>query len=206
MSEPALITRMTDRRNAMSPQADLRLYEDRIELIQNNKIERRLALKDVTKVRMAVEMAGQDTQVVCRVYAHGKAINFGSRAFKGPGSWTNNALEFRTFVLELHKILQNTDSDITYVEGQTLAFRVIVSTLGGVILGLGLFFGYYLWVEENNTMLALITLPFMAIGGYLMWLFRPGIPLPYDPKGLIKRFERSSEKSQAEPSSQSPGK
>ena len=32
---------------------------------------------------------------------------------------------------------------------------------------------------------------FLVIGGYLAWVFRPGVPVAYDPEQLIERFEKS---------------
>lgn len=183
--------RLTDRRGAHGPARELVLLDDRIEVIEQGRIAHRLSLDNIASVRLSVEMAGPDTQVVARLKGPGTEIVFGSRSYLAPGRWANNAVEFRAMVLAVHKALRPRQGEVRYIEGHTLGLRVLIFALGMGMALAGLIYGWWMGMERGNSMLALAALPFIVIGGYLAWIFRPGVPVPYDPDQLIERFEKS---------------
>lgn len=188
-----VLAEMADRRNPLQPARRLALFADRLEWREDATLVRRIALEQVRQVRLSVEMAGQQTQVVCRVTGPAGEIVFGSRRATSPGVWADNALEFRGFLVDLHAALRPHFSQIGFVEGQSMGFRVIMSGIGAVLAILGVMFAGWMMLIEASAMLAVAALPFVAIGGYLAWLFRPGFPVPYDPEGLIERFRAAME-------------
>jgi hypothetical protein len=192
-AEDRALAKLEDRRSLTGKTRSVRLYGDRIEVCEPGESLQRIRLYSVTQVRMSVEMAGRDTQVVCRVASKSTQIVFGSRSLSGPGSWQNNAVEFRGLVLALHKALQPRKLAVRFVEGQTLGFRLIMGAAGLSLATGGVVFAGYMLSVAGSAMLAAAALPFIVIGGYLAWVFRPGVPLPYNPDQLIARFERAPE-------------
>ncbi|MCR9129187.1 MAG: hypothetical protein NXI12_06670 [Alphaproteobacteria bacterium] len=187
MSEDAALAVMTDRRNPLSPEKRLQLFEDRLECWTGETLERRIALDQVTQVRLAVEMAGTLTQVVCRVTGPSGEIVFGSRKASN-GAFGDNAAEFTPFLVAVHRALAPRAEAVRFVEGQSMGFRLIMSGMGLIMaLIAAAIIGYFL-IEEESAMLAFAGFPFLLIGGYLAWVFRPAGPVKYDPDGLIERF------------------
>lgn len=190
-ADDQILAELEDRRTLTGKTRSVCLYGDRIEVSEPGESLQRIRLDAVTQVRMSVEMAGRDTQVVCRLSSKSNQIVFGSRRLSGPGSWENNAIEFRGLVLALHKKLQPRKQSVRFVEGQTLGFRLVMGAAGLSLAAGGVVFGGYMLAVAANAMLAAAALPFIVTGGYLAWVFRPGVPLPYNPDQLIARFERA---------------
>lgn len=190
LDEQAL-ARLCDRRGVHGPAREVVLTEDRIEVIEQGRIADRLGLDQVKVVRLSVDMAGSDTQVVARVRGPATEIVFGSRSYVAPARWSNNAVEFRRMMLGVHRALLPRKNEVRFIEGHTLGLRVMLFALGLAMALAGGLYGWWMGAGQGSAMLALIALPFMAIGGYLAWVFRPGVPLPYDPEQLIARFEKS---------------
>jgi hypothetical protein len=187
MSEDSALAQMTDRRNPLSPEKRLAVFSDRIECWAGETRERRIALPDVSQVRLAVEMAGSTTQVVCRVTGPAGEIVFGSRRAQN-GAFSDNAAEFTPVLVALHRALEPRYEAVTFLEGQSLSFRLIMSGLGlAMALIAAAIIGYFLLVAES-AMLAFAGFPFLLIGGYLAWVFKPAGPVKYDPSGLVERF------------------
>jgi len=187
MSEDRPLAEMTDRRNPLSAQKRLQLFSDRIECWEGQTLERRIALDQVARVRLAVEMAGSQTQVACRVTGPTGEIVFGSRTANN-GAFEDNSAEFTPFLVALHRALEPRYGEISFVEGQSMGFRLIMSGLGLVMaLIAAAIVGFFFFVEES-AMLAFAGFPFLVIGAYLAWVFRPVGPVTYDPEGLVVRF------------------
>ncbi|MFW5661433.1 MAG: hypothetical protein ACOC05_08605 [Oceanicaulis sp.] len=178
---------ITDRRNPLEPERTVSVLSDRIEVSEAARLVRRIALADVAAVRLTVEPAGRETQVVCRVTGPSGEIAFGSRSAKGAG-WTDNALEFRAALVALHRALEPRWGEVAFLEGQTLGFRLAMTAAGVAVAAAAAGFAGYMMIVRESALLGLIGLPFAVAGGYLAWLFRPGRPAPYDPAGLVKRF------------------
>lgn len=192
MSDDAALAVMTDRRNPLNPEKRLQLFEDRLESWTGESLERRIALDQVTQVRLAVEMAGTLTQVVCRVTGPSGEIVFGSRKADN-GAFNDNAAEFTPFLVAVHRALTPRAEAVKFVEGQSMGFRLIMSGLGLIMaLMAAAIIGYFL-IEEESAMLAFAGFPFLLIGGYLAWVFKPAGPVKYDPDGLIERFAGAGE-------------
>jgi hypothetical protein len=83
----APLAQITDQRNALRPVRQIRLYADRIEWVEEGRLERRIALDAVNGVRLSVEMAGAQSQVVCRVSGPSGEILFGSRRAVSLSDW-----------------------------------------------------------------------------------------------------------------------
>ena len=190
MDETRELAAMTDRRNPFAPIQTLRLYEDRIEAWAGQTLSRRIPLNRITQVRLAVEIAGQINQVVCRVTGPGGEIVFGSRRSEG-GAYTDNVVEFQALMVALHTALRPRFDTVRFLEGQSLAFRVVMALFGSVMAGLALFFIVW-FAMQDSALLALAGFPFLVIGGALAWVFRPARPLVYDPEKLIERFSAKS--------------
>ncbi len=185
----APLARLKDRRNPINPARDVVLYADRIEWVENGKLERRIALEAVASVRLSVELAGQQSQVVCRVGGPSGEIVFGSRKAVSPGVWEDNALDFQTLLVRVHESLRPRFDAVRFTEGQTLGFRLAMGGIGVVMTSMAISYMGWMMLKEQSAMMALAGLPFAAIGGYLAYVFRPGRPVPYDPEGLITRFK-----------------
>jgi hypothetical protein len=183
---------MTDRRNPFSPVQTLRLYADRLEVWAGETLARRVALAKIDQLRLAVEMAGQQSQVVCRVTGAGGEIVFGSRRAQ-TGAFEDNVAEFQGLLVALHTALRPRFDQVRFVEGQSLGFRVIMALLGAAMAALALFFMGWFAIVEESALLAVAGFPFLLIGGSIAWVFRPARPLDYDPENLIARFSAKDE-------------
>ena len=170
----------TDRRNAASKEVEISLLSDQIIVSQAGLKKQAVPLDSVKQVRLAIEMAGQDTQIVCRVTAQdGTQIVFGSRRFVTVGSWENNADTFRTFLAQLHRAFKPYWPHIDFVEGQSLSFRWIMSGLGVLMAIISATFAIILVLQDKSAGFFLVA-P-LVLGVWLAWLFRPQRPKPYDP-------------------------
>ncbi|MFP4519658.1 MAG: hypothetical protein ACLFQ5_09390 [Oceanicaulis sp.] len=181
------ITSLSERRWPLSPLLEIRLHADRLEAWAPDGLERRIALEQVTEVRLSVEPAGPQSRVVCRVTGPDGEIVFSSYRAEKSG-WSDNALAFQRLLVALHRQLAARAGAVRFVEGQSLKFRVIMSAAGGAILAAALAFSAYMLIDRSNLVLALAGAPFMVVGAALAWAFRPGRPAPYDPEKLIERF------------------
>ena len=185
------ISTMTDRRNPFSAVQIIRLFDDRLEAWAGDALSRRIRLDQVTQVRLAVEIAGQSQQVVCRVTGPNGEIVFGSRRAEAR-AFADNVEEFQSLMVALHRALRPRFEAVRFLEGQSLAFRLIMALLGSVMAGLAIvFMGWFALVEES-ALLAFAGFPFLLIGGSLAWVFRPMRPLVYDPERLISRFSKAA--------------
>ena len=191
MSDDVPIATMTDRRNPFSAVQTLRLFEDRLEAWTGETLARRIGLDRITQVRLAVEMAGQSQQVVCRVTGPGGEIVFGSRRAEN-GGFADNVTEFQALMVALHTALRPRFDAVAFLEGQSLAFRLIMALLGAAMAGLALVFMAWFALVEESALLAMAGFPFLLIGGSLAWVFRPARPLVYDPEKLIARFSNGA--------------
>lgn len=184
----APIAQITDQRNALRPARQIILYADRVEWVEEGRLERRIALDTVTGVRLSVEMAGAQSQVMCRVTGPSGEIVFGSRRAVSLSDWEDNALEFQSLLVALHKALQPRFGAVRFTEGQTLGSRLILGGVGVAMASMAISYMVWMGLNAQSAMLALAGLPFAALGGYLAFAFRPGRPVPYDPEALITRF------------------
>lgn len=184
----APIAQIKDQRNALRAARQIILYPDRIEWVEEGRLVRRMALDAVTGVRLSVEMAGAQSQVVCRVSGPSGEMLFGSRRAVSLSEWEDNALEFQTLLVSLHKALRARFDTVRFTEGQTLGSRLLLGGVGVVMASMAISYMAWMMLNEQSAMLALAGLPFAALGGYLAFAFRPGRPVPYDPEALITRF------------------
>jgi len=187
MSGETRLASLSERRWPLSPLQEVQLYPDRIESWNGSTLERRIALDLVTSVRLAVEMGGEQSLVVCRVTGPSGEIAFSSRRAEGSG-WVDQALEFQRLLVAVHKALEPRGGEVAYLEGQSLTFRLIMSGAGSALLAAALGFSGYMLLVQGNGVLALAGAPFALVGGALAWVLRPGRPVPYDPARLVARF------------------
>lgn len=173
---------LIDRRNAGTPLRNFSVDSQAITWRDGEDgPQHSLALADVRQVRLAVEMAGQNSQVVCRVSASdSREIAFGSMRWTGIGQWEANARDFRDFLRALHVGLADQAGPIRYVEGASMAFLAVMTALGGglALIGAGFFIKLFL-VDENA--IGLVLIPAIALGVWLMRLFWPRAAKNYDP-------------------------
>ncbi|WP_394693335.1 hypothetical protein [Hyphobacterium sp.] len=170
----------SDRRNATSPEQHIMLESGRISVSMDGKLQRAIAFDEINEVRLGVEMAGRDSQVVCRITANDRTrIVFGSRSWKSVGLWENQADRFREFNTALHRALLPHAAGIRFMEGQPLWFGFVMCGLGLLMALLGGGFALYLLWDDN--LIGFGGVPGLIIGLYLAWMFRPRAPKPYDP-------------------------
>lgn len=186
MSDTPLAS-INDRRSAFGPDQRVILHADRLESWTDDQLGRRMALEAITQVRLSVEIAGQDKQVVCRVSGLSGEIAFGSRRAR-TGGHDDNVTEFQTLMVALHRALEPRFDAVSFVEGQSLGFRLIMAGLGAAMAALAIGFMAWFALVQQSALLAVAGFPFALIGGSLAWVFRPMRPLPYDPNKLIRRF------------------
>lgn len=175
-------TELRDRRNAGTP---ARIFSIESDALVWRGIgdggEGRMALASVRQVRLAIAMAGQSSQVVCRVTDDaGHEAVFGSMRWAGVGQWEANARDFRDLLRALHLGLREQPGPVRYLEGSTTSFLAIMTGLGALLalVGSGAFTKLFL-IDENAIGLALI--PAIALGVWLMRLFWPRAAKTYDP-------------------------
>jgi hypothetical protein len=176
------MTQHTDRRGAATPGYVFSLEAET--LIQRSTSEEAmatLAVADIDEVRLSVEMAGQASQVVCRVTAKGgHYLTFGSMRWIGPASWSSTSDTFSALLGELHDALAKRGDTVRYIEGQSRRFLLAMFVLGLLITGLaGYYFVDLFFIKEIAT--GLFLFPVLAIGLWLMRLFWPNSEKTYDP-------------------------
>jgi len=188
------LTTLRDRRNARARLLTLTL-DDTVLLCREADADSEgaaratIALDDVRQLRLSVEMAGQASQVVCRVTAsNGDEIAFGSMRCTGLGQWEANARDFQAFLCALHAALENRTGPVAYIEGSSTKFLTLMTALGGLLtaLGAGVFTKLFL-IDENA--IGLVLIPAIALGVWMMRLFWPRAPKDYDPATYIKPLE-----------------
>lgn len=170
----------SDRRSSTAPEQCITLESKRISVSETGTLKRAIAFDDIAEVRLGVEMAGRDSQVVCRIAGkNGTRITFGSRHWISVGQWENRADRFRDFNAALHSALLPHANTIRFIEGQPLWVGFVMSGLGLVVALLGGGFAFYLLRDEN--LIGFGGVPGLIIGLYLAWMFRPRAQKPYDP-------------------------
>jgi len=170
----------SDRRSSTAPEQSIALETKRISVCELGSLKRAVTFEEIAEVRMGVEMAGRDSQVVCSIKAkNGTKIAFGSRSWTSISQWENRADLFLEFNAALHRALMPQKDNIRFIEGQPLWFGFVMSGLGLLIAALGGAFAIYLLWDDN--LMGFGGVPGLIIGLYLAWMFRPRAPKPYDP-------------------------
>ena len=171
-----------DRRNAASGLRTTQLTGDSL-LQQSGPDGTAVAmpLAEICEVRLNVEMAGPSSQVVCRVSDRaGRELVFSSMSWVRPGAYELKAHTFRALLIDLHRALEPWRSDIRFVEGPKLGFMIALFTVGTVTAAICLAgFAWLFFWQENGA--GLFFLPGVIAGAWLMRLFWPRPPKPYDP-------------------------
>lgn len=199
MTETA-IARLDDRRTATPARREVSLYPDRIEAVADGRIEQRIGLDDIDTVRISVEPAGRDIQILCRVHGAGRTIAMGSLTRESAARWTPNALEFRRFVIALHETVRGR-GEIRFVEGAPLSARLPMCALAVLVALAGLVFTGWMWAVRENAIMGIAGL-FIAGGGfYAGWVFRPVKPVPYDPADMIANLHAQIARTGSSPDS-----
>jgi hypothetical protein len=176
------MTQHTDRRGAAAPCLTFSLETNR--LIQrsiDDEAVTTLGIAEISEIRLSVEMAGQASQVVCRVTGKdGQHLSFGSMHWIGPASWNSTSDTFSALLAEIHDALATRGDAVRYIEGQSRGFLGAMFALGLMITGgAGYYFINLFFIEEVAT--GLFLLPVLAMGLWLMRLFWPKGEKPYDP-------------------------
>lgn len=172
-----------DCRNAASGQLEFRLTETGLAWNRpGGEPVGEMAFSGMRLVRLAVEMAGQASQVVCRIRDEdGREIVFGSMRWTGPGRWELAVETFQILLHGLHAELLPYRGRIDFLEGQTMGFMLAMFIGGALIAALCLgFFVLLFFVQEKP--ISLLLLPGVAAGVWMMRLFKPRRPQPYDPE------------------------
>ena len=162
------------RKTGLGPDALIQRDEDGAVLVS-------MSFAGIRTVRLNVEMAGPSSQVVCHVTDEdGREMVFGSMSWVRPGAWELQADTFRSLLIALHRALTPWRDSIRFVEGPKAGFMLAMFALGGVTGAVCLagFAWLFLW-QENAAGLFLLAGVFA--GGWLMRLFWPRAPKPYDP-------------------------
>tara|TARA_R110000868_G_scaffold46352_3_gene153157 strand:- start:12698 stop:13318 length:621 start_codon:yes stop_codon:yes gene_type:complete len=186
MAEQAMTGRANtvheERRNAASGLRTTQLTADAL-LQQDDRGNPALSMPyaDIREIRLNVEMAGPSSQVVCRVSDEaGREMVFASMSWVRPGAWELKAETFRTLLIELHQALGPWRSSIRFIEGPKLGFMIAMFAIGAVTASICVAgFAWLFFGQENAA--GLFFLPGVMAGGWLMRLFWPRPPKPYDP-------------------------
>lgn len=181
------IASLSERRWPRAPLTEIQLHPDRLEAWTGSALHRRIPLDQVREVRMAVEPAGQQRVVVCKVEGPSGEIAFSSLRAEN-GAWVDNLRDFQRVLVALHQALAPRAGEVRFVEGQSLKFRLIMSGAGAAILAAALGYCIHMAFVAGNVVLAFAGAPFAVVGAALAWAFRPGRPAPYDPHKLVERF------------------
>jgi hypothetical protein len=184
MTDDAPIARLSDRRKAAPAPREVRLWPDMIETVRGCSLETRIALDHVRHVRISVEPAGREAQVVCRVRGPGATLSFGSLSREGISSWTNNAVNYRTFLIALLERVKDRP-DVRFLDGPSLWSRLKISGIAALAALSGLAFMVWMWADRGNPFMALAGLAVLAAGAYGAWVFRPRKAKRFDPGQMI---------------------
>lgn len=180
-----------DRRSASARERLWSIEDGALVAQEEGRTVCRVPLGQVDKVRLALEMAGKDVQVVCRVRAPGAGeAAFGSQSWAGVGQWNNRAQSFRALLGALHAALLPRRGEIRFLEGQTLTFRWVMTVFGVVMALIGAGIAVWLLAVEENPAGFFAVAPAVT-GGWLAWLFRPKPPKPYDPETYVTQRDAS---------------
>ena len=174
--------RHEDRRNADSGLRTTQLTAESL-LQQSDRGGTALSMPyaDIREVRLNVEMAGPASQVVCRVSDRdGREIVFSSMSWVRPRAYELKADTFRALLIDLHRALGPWRENIRFIEGPKLGFMIALFAIGSVTASICLAgFAWLFFWQENAA--GLFFLPGVIAGGWLMRLFWPRPPKPYDP-------------------------
>ena len=176
------MTAHQDRRNAVSGLRTTQLTADSLlQETDGGSVALAMPFSDIREIRLNVEMAGPASQVVCRVSDRdGRELVFASMSWVRPGAWELKADTFRALLIELHRALGPWRGDIRFIEGPKLGFMIAMFVIGSGTASICLagFAWLFLW-QENGA--GLFFLPGVLAGGWLMRVFWPRSPKPYDP-------------------------
>ncbi|HAQ34336.1 MAG: hypothetical protein CMF74_07135 [Maricaulis sp.] len=183
-----MTTLHSDKRSATAPELNWSVEREALTAHDGEAVVKRVQAAEVTHVRLSLEVAGKDVQVVCRVTTRDGEAVFGSQSWAGVGQWNNRAASFRSLLGEWHRVLLPRRDEIAFLEGQSLGFRWVM-TLFGLVTGLA---GtavalWFLVVQENPA--GLFAVAPAVTGGWIAWLFRPKPPKPYDPETYAAKNE-----------------
>lgn len=109
-----------DRRNAATPARIFGLTDKALVWRgeDGNAAAGQVELADIAQVRLSVEMAGQQSQVVCRITdTRGQETVFGSMRWSGVGQWEPAADTFSALLRDLHLALLPYRDGIRFIEG-----------------------------------------------------------------------------------------
>lgn len=177
--------RYSSRHGSAAPACEIVLSAERLSAEAGGRLVQAVRLDAVTSVRLSIEMAGRETQIVCRVSGSpGAEIVFGSKRWTGPGQWTEQAGDFRQFLARLHAALEPRWGQIAFREGQSLAFRGAMFAGGLVLAGAGVLIGGGMLLGDNPA--GLFALVPVVAGTWLAVLLRPGRPKAYDPAAYVR--------------------
>jgi hypothetical protein len=194
MTDDALIARLQDRRKAASAAREVRLWPDMIETVTGGRLETRIALDHVRHVRISVEPAGREAQVVCRVRGQGVTLSFGSLTRQGVSKWTNNAANYRTFLIAVLEAVKDR-TDVRFLDGPSLWSRLKISGIAALAALSGLGFMVWMWADRGNPLMALAGLAVLAAGAYGAWVFRPRKARRFDPGQMIASLRAQAARS-----------
>tara|TARA_R110002051_G_scaffold315152_1_gene393218 strand:+ start:132336 stop:132941 length:606 start_codon:yes stop_codon:yes gene_type:complete len=190
-----------DRRNAASGLRTTQLTADAL-VQQGGQDGPALSMPyaEICEIRLNVEMAGPSSQVVCRVSDRaGHELAFSSMSWVRPGAYELKADTFRALLIDLHRALDPWRSEIRFVEGPKLGFMIALFTVGTLTASICLAgFAWLFFWQENGA--GLFFLPGVIAGAWLIRLFWPRPPKPYDPDryALAKPLQPSGEASSTE--------
>ena len=176
-------TEHRDRRNTASPVRVYSLSGDTLVWTDANGSRiGEMAAADIRQVRLGFEMAGRDSQIVCRVTdADGREVVFGSMRWSGVGQWEMAADTFRDLLGELHAALLPHRDTIRFIEGSSMGFMIAMFVLGLALTAVSLFF-FVLLVLIREQRSGLFLIGGILAGGWLSRVFWPRGPKPYEPE------------------------
>lgn len=172
-----------DRRNAASPVRIYSLSGEALVWAEETGMETgEMPFADIRQVRLGFEMAGRDSQIVCRVTdKDGREAVFGSMRWSGVGQWEMAADTFRDLLGALHAALLPRRDEIRFIEGSSMTFMIAMFGLGLAMTAVSLFF-FVLLVLIREQRSGLFLIGGILAGGWLCRVFWPRGPKPYDPQ------------------------
>lgn len=184
---------LDDRRPASASDRQIRLYADRIETLAEGRVDRRINIAAVREVRVSVEPAGRDVQVLLTVSGEGRAIAGGSLSHAGPGRWRNNAVDFREFAITVLKLLK-ARTDVRFLEGSTLGARLPICLIAAAAALAALGFAGWALGPGESAALGLGGLALALGAGWTGWVFRPRGAKRFDPETMIASLKAQAAK------------
>ena len=175
------MTGYTVRKSVLEKDTTYTLLAEGVEITTENKPPRTIRFADLTTVNLAYVPTRFDKRYFCTLKYKGSKVDIVSTTYDGPGSFTEQSHDYRTFVLALHERLAESAPQAKYKGGGSVASYGCMVVLMIALVPIALFAIYY-WFTNGGAgpaaIKAVLVLFMFPLG--LGWL-KKNKPITYEP-------------------------